>query len=116
MVFLLVRGFGILRGGGVRVRRLWVFVPAVLGSTGLSIGFLLPVVSESFSVFIGPFSVFGDLWRSFWKQRVVLVLGKERKEWKSLWEELEMVYEVVLGLGLSWLVDGVGYWAATRWW
>ena len=61
MAFLLVLAFGSLRGGGVCVRLLWVFVPAVLGSTGLSIGFLLPVVSESFSVFIGPFLCF---WRS----------------------------------------------------
>ena len=60
MAFLLVLAFGSLRGGGVCVRLLWVFVPAVLGSTGLSIGFLLPVVSESFSVFIGPFF----FWRS----------------------------------------------------
>ena len=100
----------------MRVCLLWVFVPEVLGSTGLPIGFLLTVVSGSFAVFSALFSFFDGLWRPFWKQGTLLVLGKARKEWKSLWEEVEMVYEVVLELGRSWLVDEVGYWAAPRWW
>ena len=27
-----------------------------------------------------------------------------------------MVYEVIIGLGRSWLVDLVGYWVAKSWW
>ena len=54
----MVRGFGSLRVGGVRACLLWVFVPEVLGSTGLPIGFLLTVVSVSFAVFSAFFFFF----------------------------------------------------------
>ena len=87
-----------------------------LGLLGCRLVFFYLWCQGLFLSLVRLFSFFDGLWRPFWKQGTLLVLGKARKEWKSLWEEVEMVYEVVLELGRSWLVDEVGYWAAPRWW
>ena len=50
--------------------------------------------------------VFGGL---FWSRGTLLVPGKAIKEGKPLWEDVEVVYGVVLELRCSWLVDEVGY-------
>ena len=79
MAFLPVLEFGSLRGGGVCDRLLLVFFPAVLGSTGLSVGFLLPLVSESFAVFIGPFLCFGRSLAAFLEAEGGVGSGEEEK-------------------------------------
>ena len=79
MAFLPALEFGGLRGGGVRDRLLLVFFPAVLGSTGLSVGFLLPLKSESFAVVPGPFFVFGRSLAAFLEAEDGFGSGEEEK-------------------------------------
>ena len=79
MVFLPALEFGGLRGGGVRDRLLLFFFPAVVGSTGLSVGFLLPLKSESFAGVPWPFFVFGRSLAAFLEAEGGFGSGEEEK-------------------------------------
>ena len=93
MVFLPALEFGGLRGGGVRDRLLLFFFPAVVGSTGLSVGFLLPLKSESFAGVPWPFFVFGRSLAAFLEAEGGFGSGEEEKR-----------FAVPLGRGIR---DGV---------
>ena len=75
----MVRIFGGLRGGGERWSLLWVFVPGVLGSTGLLIGFLLTGASVLFPVFSACFFFFGGSLAAFFGAGDVAGAGEGEK-------------------------------------